>query len=663
MSEFIPKRKEEFNIKDSPPAITPELNDDIYYNCSECFSHIEIISINEENNAIEFICLNEANNHPKKINMSLKEYLKKMKKYNSSKLNKDTCEKHKSKYVSYCFNCSCHLCKECLKKRNHLNHVKNNIIEIQPMNEELNIVKHVIKDYEGKIKYLMETKIKIINKLMGILNENKNYENIKNKENCIKNEESKKSELKINRNKYIEDINEIIKKYKNDINIRKKKYITDKNIIINKYKLLNQKEYIIHEYRISELEKKINEKIKNLKYDKLIENINNIRRINEIVLNTYDLYNNNYYNSININSILQSYMNNDYIKNKIMKNVLRNKYDEICEIIQQKKQEDNYLIKENIIMIQNMKNSNAELLKLLSEANKEKEQISIEYEDNLISNAEKYSNELENTKKNYEDKLKKQEMDFHNEIEKLKNEYETKTSKKEQESIENEITIIYKIKEEEKNIKIFDKDFVTMNKEFCKILYKGEEYPLQDYFNLENKPKNLKVLELKLKYTNKITSFYSMFYDCSSLLYLPDISNFDTSNITSMGDMFAGCISLSLLADISNWNTSKVKSFSEMFYGCTSLTFLPDISKWDTSNVIKMNKMFYNCSSLLYLPDISNWNMANVTKINKMFCNCSSLMSLPDLSKWNLNNVESKEDMFLGCDKSLNIPNIFQTSF
>ena len=51
-----------------------------------------------------------------------------------------------------------------------------------------------------------------------------------------------------------------------------------------------------------------------------------------------------------------------------------------------------------------------------------------------------------------------------------------------------------------------------------------------------------------------------------------------------------------------------------MFYDCSSLNNLPDISKWDTKNVIYMNCMFYGCSSLNYLPDISKWDTKNVTK-------------------------------------------------
>ena len=38
---------------------------------------------------------------------------------------------------------------------------------------------------------------------------------------------------------------------------------------------------------------------------------------------------------------------------------------------------------------------------------------------------------------------------------------------------------------------------------------------------------------------------------------------------------------------------------SYMFYGCSSLKSLPDISKWNTKNVIDMRDMFNECHNLL----------------------------------------------------------------
>ena len=58
----------------------------------------------------------------------------------------------------------------------------------------------------------------------------------------------------------------------------------------------------------------------------------NVKRIIEIISNTYNLYNNNYFNALNINNILSTYIENDSIKK-----LLNNKYDKICDKIKQKK--------------------------------------------------------------------------------------------------------------------------------------------------------------------------------------------------------------------------------------------------------------------------------------------------------------------------------------
>ena len=56
---------------------------------------------------------------------------------------------------------------------------------------------------------------------------------------------------------------------------------------------------------------------------------------------------------------------------------------------------------------------------------------------------------------------------------------------------------------------------------------------------------------------------------------------------------------------------------SFMFYNCSSLLSLPDISKFDTSNTINISYMFSYCKSLIELPDISNWNTKNITNLNE----------------------------------------------
>ena len=115
-----------------------------------------------------------------------------------------------------------------------------------------------------------------------------------------------------------------------------------------------------------------------------------------------------------------------------------------------------------------------------------------------------------------------------------------------------EINIIYDIKERNE-IKIFGKEFVKNNINICKMIIDNKEYEITERYNI--KSKKINKLKIKLEGINNVNNMSYMFFGCSSLLSLPDISELNTNNVTSMGNMFFGCSSLLSLPDISKWNT------------------------------------------------------------------------------------------------------------
>ena len=221
----------------------------------------------------------------------------------------------------------------------NINNYKNYIIEIQPIKGELDIINEVIKYYKIKIDNLKIEKINKIKEIENSLKNKKMKEEKLIKEKIKTNQKNKETQIKLNNNIFINDINEIKRKYEKEIKLRKNQYERDYNNIINKFKLINEKDYIIHKYKINNLDKQYVNDINNLKYDIIIENTDNLKIINEKIYNTFNLYNNNYYNELNINNLLFSYFRNDYI-NDIMKKTLKNKYGEISKIILQKRNED-----------------------------------------------------------------------------------------------------------------------------------------------------------------------------------------------------------------------------------------------------------------------------------------------------------------------------------
>jgi len=56
-----------------------------------------------------------------------------------------------------------------------------------------------------------------------------------------------------------------------------------------------------------------------------------------------------------------------------------------------------------------------------------------------------------------------------------------------------------------------------------------------------------------------------------------------------------------------------------MFYRCSNLESLPDLSKWDISNANEMSGIFSGCSSLKNLPDLSKWNTSNANNIYHVY--------------------------------------------
>ena len=75
----------------------------------------------------------------------------------------------------------------------------------------------------------------------------------------------------------------------------------------------------------------------------------------------------------------------------------------------------------------------------------------------------------------------------------------------------NEIRMIYEFNEDSQKIRIFGDKFVENNKN---------------------------IFEIKLRGLNNVSDISEMFYDCSSLKELPDISKWNTSNVTNMFQCF-----------------------------------------------------------------------------------------------------------------------------
>ena len=232
-------------------------------------------------------------------------------------------------------------------------------------------------------------------------------------------------------------------------------------------------------------------------------------------------------------------------------------------------------------------------------------------------------------------------------------------------SCQNEITIKY-FPDTEKKIRLLGQNFLNNNRTKCKFIINNNMYELFDLLKISKElekyisSKN-GIFEVKLC-INKgeyLTNMSHMFHDCTSLLFLPDISELNTFHVTDMSYLFYGCNLLENIPNISKWNISNVKDLSHLFSNCASLEKLPNnLSCWNTKNVENLSYLFYYCVSLKELPDISKWDISKVNNISYMFSCCSALTKVPDISVWNTEKVNNIEYLFYGC-KSLNsIPDL-----
>ena len=222
-----------------------------------------------------------------------------------------------------------------------------------------------------------------------------------------------------------------------------------------------------------------------------------------------------------------------------------------------------------------------------------------------------------------------------------------------------EIEMKYKIRKQDKQARIFGKNFIYNNIYKCKIVYNNTEYELTEYLrDTDIEYTNKTEIIFKLKGIQNVADMSCIFENCNLFTSLPDISKWDTSNIYCMGGLFHNCTEITSLPDISNWNLTNVGDISGMFSGCHKLKLLPDISKWDTGNIFWMSNLFRDCNQLLSLPDISNWNCLNNRNLHRMFSGCIHLLSIPDISKWDVSKVIDVSYLFYDCKELKSLPDI-----
>ena len=315
-SEQIFNRDEEITIFSSKENII--LIPDNTYGCTNCPYPVEIFKIDDSENTVTFKCLNPNEKNSEKT-ISIVEYLDLMIKntYLYSKCSlcqkkqnefKDiqifsyciTCDaiicsecitKHlklneknhpnlnteyiiknneksvkcllhpKKKNLAFCLECNIHICKECKKSKKHIDHRKNDILEISLTDETKIMLNDIINIYKDRIKQLAKEK-EI--KETELLNEKKinKSEKKKQKKNKIKEIQKKlKKELEENAKLLNYNLYKLKIKYENEVKLCKKKFKICNENINKKYERIGNYYNNIFDKELDNIEKEYIKKL------------------------------------------------------------------------------------------------------------------------------------------------------------------------------------------------------------------------------------------------------------------------------------------------------------------------------------------------------------------------------------------------------------------
>ena len=164
----------------------------------------------------------------------------------------------------------------------------------------------------------------------------------------------------------------------------------------------------------------------------------------------------------------------------------------------------------------------------------------------------------------------------------------------------NTMDMIYIIPDDNKPIRLFGgefAEFVNRNKDVCKLIYNGMEFPLTQNFNrsyLTNEDKKKKEFKITLKGIKYVKNMNLMFSRCYCLKKV-FATRTDFSKVENMDAMFEWCHNLEEISDTSLWNLENVKTLKGLFYKCVALKSIPGMNKWNPKKLETCEEMFFGC--------------------------------------------------------------------
>ena len=135
------------------------------------------------------------------------------------------------------------------------------------------------------------------------------------------------------------------------------------------------------------------------------------------------------------------------------------------------------------------------------------------------------------------------------------------------------------------------------------------------------------------------------------------------NRLTSLEKMFYKCDKLKNIDDLKYLNTKYCINLDGMFYGNTSLSDIKPLQNWNVSNCVTFQGMFYGCTSLSDIKPLEKWDISKGNNFYRMFGGCSSLLDTETLKNWYVPNFHSMFDENLDLTKIKYIKDVSKDSF
>ena len=126
---------------------------------------------------------------------------------------------------------------------------------------------------------------------------------------------------------------------------------------------------------------------------------------------------------------------------------------------------------------------------------------------------------------------------------------------------------------------LLGEEFLKKNKRNIIYIYNHKKNKLKEEIKIENKINTY--IKIQMIFLNNFNSVNSMFKNCNSLISIKGELFLKINELDGVEDFFYNCTSLESLNCVFNFNFNSKKSisFNRIFYNCSSLLNLPDISK------------------------------------------------------------------------------------